>query len=180
MGANDTTLGISQKALELRLAFDRAFAEPAQTSSAALDNFLAIRIVADPHVVRLSDISSLLPLKKVTLLPSPLPALLGITGFRGAVIPIFDLRVLLGYPASEPPRWTAIAADMPVGLAFDAFDGHLRSPREASVQPISSELTRPHVREVLRCDDVPRPVVSVFSVLETIRQGHPHNISSKE
>lgn len=180
MGANDTKLQISQKALELRLAFDSAFAEPAQTASAALDNFLVIQIACCPHVVRLSDISSLLPLKMVRRLPSRLPALLGITAFRGAVVPLFDLRMLMGYAVGEPPTCIVITANTPVGLAFDAFDRHLRYPREACAQLISAELARPHIREVLRCGDMPRPVVSIPSVLETIRQMNKHNIASKE
>jgi len=33
------------------------------------------------------------------------PELLGIMGFRGAMVPVYDLRALCGYAAGAAPRW---------------------------------------------------------------------------
>lgn len=160
---------LSSTAISLRQAFDDAFVQPARADTVPQDDFLAIRVAGDAHALRLTDISSLLPLKAVTRLPSPLAGLLGVTGFRGAIVPMYDLGVLLGYPAGETARWMVVTAGATIGLAFGAFDGHLRCPRETSAQPTSTEPSRAHVREVLRSADALRPVVSVVSLVEAIQ-----------
>lgn len=159
---------LGERAEELRQAFDRSFAE-AVTEEAPLEDFLAIGVGTDPYAIRLAEISALLADKPITRLPSPVPELLGIAGFRGAIVPVYDLRALLGYSVASPPRWVTIIAGTPVALAFDAFDGHLRLPRESRVPEGRVEPTRQHVREVLRAAGVVRPIVHLASVVETIK-----------
>ena len=161
--------GASRTAAQLRQDFDRSFAEAVHGETEPQEDFLAIRLGGDAHVIRLTDIASLLPLRALTRFPSPLPQLLGITGLHGAIVPVYDLRALLGYAASDPPRWLVIAAARPVALAFDAFEGHLRLARGASAQRARTEPSRRHVHEVLRTGELVRPVVSTASVLETIK-----------
>lgn len=180
MGVSEHNPGASRKAAELRLAFDLAFAEPARSGSAAMEDFLAIRVGEDAYVLRLAEVASLSPLRSVTRLPTQVPALLGLMGFRGAIVPLYDLRVLLGYPARGTPRWTVIAAGTLLGLVFDAFDGHERHPPEASAQPAGATHARPHVREVLSSAGALRPVVSLESLLETIHNGAQHGVAQKE
>ncbi|HSW08805.1 chemotaxis protein CheW [Aquabacterium sp.] len=174
---------LQQQAEALRQAFDSSFAQPLAEAGAAPDDYLAIRVADDPHVLRLAEIASLLPLRTVTRLPSPLPALLGIVGFRGSIVPLYDLRSLLGYPAGpdgdNTPRWMVITAALPLGLAFDAFEGHWRQPRTASAPPVAGP-ARAHVRELLAGTDAgagaPRPVLSVASLLAAIQdlaRAHP-------
>ena len=162
-----SNLPVPDKAAALRRAFDRSFAEAPHTETAQLEDFLAIRLGLDPHVIRLVEIASLLPLRRVTPLPSAVPELLGITGSGDAIVPVYDLRALLGYPTGDPPRWMVIAAAMPVALAFDAFDGHLRHPREIRVDPAGAEPSRQ--QEVLRTQGLVRPVVPVASILANIK-----------
>ena len=125
---NDQRTEPSATAAQLRRAFDQSFAEAARTETAALVDFLAIRQGADPHALRLADIAHVLPLSTITRFPSQLPELLGVIGFRGAIVPVYDLRMLLGYVRQEPARWLVITAAWPLALAFDAFDGHVRVP----------------------------------------------------
>lgn len=165
---NDADLRPLNKAAELRQAFDRSFAEAPAADAALFDDFLAIRLGADPHLLPLAEVARLLPLRGLTRLPSPTPGaapeLLGIVGIAGAVVPVYDLRVLLGYPAGEPPRWIVVCAGAPLALAFDAFDGQLRHPREAG----------PSTRaQVLRTAGQARPVVAVASILANIKARTP-------
>jgi chemotaxis signal transduction protein len=154
---------------QLRQDFDDAFAEAVHGETEPREDFLAIRLGGDAHAIRLADIASLLPLTVVARLPSPLPELLGITGLRGAIVPVYDLRALLGYDASDPPRWLVIAAAWPVALAFDTFEGHVRVARGASARRRPNEPSRRHIHEVLRTPEQVRPVVSMTSILETIK-----------
>ena len=161
--------GATRTAAQLRQDFDGSFAKPLHGETEPQEDFLAIRLGADAHAIRLADIANLLPLTALTRLPGPIPELLGITGFRGAIVPVYDLGALLGYAAQEQSRWLVIAAAGSVALAFDAFEGHLRLARSASAPQHSTESSRRHVQEVLRTSDRVRPVVSVASILETIK-----------
>ena len=158
---------VPNNAAEMRQAFDRAFSEAPYREAARFDDFLAIRLGADRHVLALADVARLLPLKTVTRLPSVIRELLGIVGIAGAIVPVYDLRALLGYSATEPPRWIVIPAAMSVGLAFDGFDGQFRHPREAIAEAAAAEAPQP--RGVLRTAGESRPIVPVASILATIK-----------
>ena len=59
-------------------------------------------------------------------MPTPVTGLLGLAGLRGAMVPVYDLRALLGVNPVDEPRWMVTAAAATVAFAFDGFDGHLR------------------------------------------------------
>jgi purine-binding chemotaxis protein CheW len=152
----------------LRRAFDSSFARPAIVDASPGENVLAVSIRSQRYAFRLRDISGLHADKRITRVPSPVPALLGIAGFRGTVLPVYDLGLLLGHAAADAPRWLVVAAGEPVALAFDAFDQHLRVPADAIVPDLRGDGGARHVREVLHAQEL-RPVIHVASVLASIR-----------
>jgi chemotaxis signal transduction protein len=118
---------VSERLIELRADFDRSFAEPVRRHDREQAELLAIRAGGRPYALRLSQTSGLYPNRPVTPLPGPLPALLGVAGFGGAIVPVYDLAALLGHPAGEQPRWLVMAAGSPaMALAFHELDGHVR------------------------------------------------------
>jgi chemotaxis signal transduction protein len=162
-------------AAQLRQAFDRTFAEPPRTRHGPAADLLAIRVHGDAYALPLAGIQGLFADKLPTRLPSAVPAFLGIAGFGGRVVPVYDLRVLLGYAGGATPRWLVVLAARPAALAFDDFDGHLRLAQEA-VAPPEHNTTRPHIQGLARAGDGPaaahllRPIVDLGSVLGTIEQ----------
>ena len=160
--------GEYRTAAQLRQAFDCSFAEPAHIDREPHEDFLQTRVGAHLHLFRLVDIASLLPLETLTQFPTPLSELLGMTVSHGVIVPVYDLHALLGYPASDAPRWLVIAAARPVALAFGAFEGHLRLARSTGAQRGSAQPSRQHVLEVLNAEGLARPVVSMASILKTI------------
>jgi chemotaxis signal transduction protein len=157
-------------AAELREAFDRSFAQAVNTERAAVENLLAITVGADPYALKMSEVSGLFVDKKLTPMPSRVAELLGIAGFRGAILPVYDLAMLLGYPRAAAPRWLIAMSATPVALAFSSFDGYLNVPRAAIVQDARAGHARQHVREVLESHEgVRRPVLSLASLLEQIQ-----------
>ena len=88
----------------LRQEFDRAFAQPLGGVEQTWDTLISIRVREDPFALRLSEIAGLFVDRAVTPMPTPFLDLLGVTGFRGAVIPVFDLGAILGYAAATGPR----------------------------------------------------------------------------
>jgi chemotaxis signal transduction protein len=158
----------ANQAADLREAFDRSFAQ-ASVSEADddVEKLLGIRIGDDRYVVRLSGLSGVFADRRVTPLPSPVSELRGIAGFRGAVLPIYDLGMLLGYPRAMAPRWIVVTAAPRIGLAFAGFDGYV-SVRGAVIVPETRTETRDwHVREVLR-GERSQPIIFLPSIIEAI------------
>jgi chemotaxis signal transduction protein len=159
------------RALEMRAAFDRSFAEPPRTEEAPLQDFLGVRVGTDPYAIRLADISGLFADRPITPLTSDDPAFLGIAGVRGAVVPVYDLGAFLGYPPGAARRWLLLIGRAALGLAFEAFEGHLRLPRAALTAQVGHEGSAVLVQEVLHAVGLVRPIVQVTAILQTIEQG---------
>ncbi len=118
----------------LREDFDRSFTEPARRHDADHAELLAVRAGDRPYALRLSQTRGLYPDRPATALPGPVGALLGLAGFSGAVVPVYDLAGLLGHPVPERPRWLVLAGGTPpLALAFHGLDGHVRVPAGAIV-----------------------------------------------
>ncbi len=161
--------GIAARAVELRLAFDRTFAEPILLDTASKEELLAVRVDTQAFAIRLSEISGLFADKKITPVPGSHAALLGIAGFRGAIVPVYDLQALLGRAAAANPRWLVIAAAAPVALAFEAFEGQLRVARDAILPQSSGADFRSYAREFLRTPNFVGPVMHLPSILDAIK-----------
>lgn len=163
-------LPLSEKALALRRAFDRSFAEEQSLGEAAGEDLLAVRVGQDPYALRLREIRGLFADKKIVTLPGPVPALLGIAGFRGVLAPVWHLGALLDYGLAEAPRWLVMVNGAPaVALALDAFEGHLRLPPGDFTRHHGTGPASQHVREVAHDNGVMRPVLHLPSVLEVIK-----------
>jgi purine-binding chemotaxis protein CheW len=129
------------RAASLRAAFDRGFAEPAAVAGRA-EGFLAIRAGEHSRAVRLAEVAAIHADRRIVPLPSPSPSLLGLAGFRGAILPVYDLCALLGTSSPAPPRWLIVAAAAAVAFAFDAFDGHLTAPDPRTIVALGPLLDR--------------------------------------
>lgn len=167
MSAGDVR--VNDLAAALRAEFDQSFTRAPRGGAADLEDFLAIGLGSDQFVLRLADVSGLFTKKTVTWVPSPVAALLGIAGFRGTVLPVYDLAMLMGKPKTVAPRWLTVAAAAPVALAFEEFHGFVRERPDAIVSEARDESGR-HVRAILQ-GTVTRSIVDLPSVLDTLVNG---------
>jgi chemotaxis signal transduction protein len=165
---NEVSSGLGAQAALLRREFDSAFAEEARRDVTSMEDLLGFRVGAEPYALRLSEIVGLFADRKITRLPGSGVALLGISSFRGAIVPVYDLHVLLGRQTIETPRWLAIASGAPLALAFEAFDGHLQVPRENIVDQNANKQSQRLVRQFASHDGVVRPIVDLLSVIDAI------------
>jgi chemotaxis signal transduction protein len=170
---NDKSSRLADRSEELRRAFDRSFAAPEHVDTAPAEDLLAIRTGSEAGAIRLSEIVGLFADKKITRVPSQVAALLGVAGFRGAIVPVYDLHILIGHPMTKTARWLVIASGAPVAFAFEVFDGHLRISRAAIMGREASEQTRKYVSGVVRIHDVVRSIVDLSAVLDAIRTQRP-------
>ncbi len=177
---SDAVSNITERAAELRHAFDRAFAQPIRLDMVAREDLLGIRVGEQPYAIRLSEIAGLHAGKKVTRVPGGNAALCGIAGFRGALLPVYDLHVLLGHCGGQTPRWLVVASAAPVALAFASFETQLRVARDEIV-PQSARPEMPgHVREIVRTQNFIGPILHLPSVLEAIETSRTEAARTKE
>ena len=156
---------------ELRRLFDASFALAPATSNKTSVDLLAIRAGDTPYAIRLREISGIFLDTTIEPVPSQHPQLLGMAAFRGAFLPVFDLRTILGQKLDEPPRWTLlVGAPTRLALAFDHFDGHLRIPDDAVASPQGPPAAAEHTREIVETGTGVLPVLHMPSVLATIER----------
>jgi purine-binding chemotaxis protein CheW len=164
---------IEGRAKALRRAFDESFARLPVVQERAAEAFLAIDLAGDGYALRLAQVAGLHADKRVTALPSDVPELLGLANFRGTLIPAYDLRMLLGYPPGPPLRWMVlVASPIPVGLAFDRFEGHLAISDAEVIQEESTPNAPSHARaaQAVRVGDKSRKIIDLNAIVESISQ----------
>ena len=158
----------SDRAAQLKQSFDEGFALAPNDTREETRDLLAIRVGAGAFAFHLPDVRGLFADKPITTLPTPIPELLGVASFRGGLVPVYDLRALLGYESAAGLRWMILVAygERLVGLAFDVFEGHRRVPPVA-IAAARADPSR-HVREVMKTESDARAIVDVVSVLKAI------------
>jgi chemotaxis signal transduction protein len=158
---------ISKRAAELRRDFDRGFADPPFVAGEAKQDLLAIRLGARRLAIRLSEIAGLFADKKITPVPGAAAGMLGIAGFRGSILPVYDLQSLLELSASEAPRWLVVAAAAPVAFSFEAFEEQIRVPAD-SIKCEQTQAKNSFTKEFIQTEGVLRPIIQLSAVLEAV------------
>jgi len=176
--------GVQGRAAQLRERFDGAFSRPPVSAPTDLHDLLLISVGVGRHALRLADVAALHVDVAVMHLPSSQPAQLGVASFRRRLVPVFDLRFLLGTPGIGVPRWlvlTKVTGHGPaVGLAFDGFDGHARVQHSALITGVADNPDAHRFPELVRIAGVPRAVVNVASLIDVIRESANIPRPSKE
>jgi purine-binding chemotaxis protein CheW len=157
-------------AAQLRADFDRAFSLPVQAQADPGRHLLAIRVGEFAYALDPGEIAGLQVDRAVVPVPGLLPEWMGLAGIRGGLVPVYSLAALLGHrqAAGAAPRWLVLSgSEQLLGLAFDAFEGHLNlePSRIAAADPAATG-TR-HVRAVAQAD-LSRPVIGIPSVAAEI------------
>jgi chemotaxis signal transduction protein len=119
---------LTPRAEELRRAFDESFALRPETTAEDVRDFLGIRVGNGRYALPVHDLTGLAGRRKIVPLPSADPALAGLAGVQGRLVPVYRLASLMGAGGGEEElTWLVVCGgEEPVGLAFAALDGHLR------------------------------------------------------
>jgi len=165
---------LENRLAEMRRLFDQSFAAEGQVEAAAKEQMIAIKAGGEDFAVRLRDVSGLAVSKgKILPVPSRVAELLGITGIRGMVVPVFSLAALLASPpAATPPRWLMFCGgkQAPIALAFDDVEGHFAA---ASTDIYQGDTERGYVTETARDGVRLRSVLAVARIVDYITQRKP-------
>ncbi len=104
----------------------------------------------------------------VVAIPGSTPELLGITGIRGSIVPVFSLDALLGYGSHGPGRWLALCGDGDIiGLCFSDLDAYRKSEL-GEIIALSSTQARRHVAGLLGAGSDSAYLLDTTSILAAI------------
>jgi purine-binding chemotaxis protein CheW len=154
----------------MRDAFDRTFALPPRDVATATVDLLAVRIGGRPYALRMADLAGLHPALTLTPVPTTTFALRGLAQIGPRIVPAYDLRLLLGHQADESPGCFVMTAQGEVAMGIDAFERHVRvTPDRIVGRDIAKEGDPSVTAMVVEADDIPRPLLSLRAVLDSIR-----------
>jgi purine-binding chemotaxis protein CheW len=160
---------LQQRADELRREFDCAFAAPLRFDDTQTIDLLAIRAGDQSCAIRLSEVYGLHAGRKVTRIPGAHAAMCGIAGFRGTILPVYDLPVLLGVAAvPAAPRWLVIAKTAAIALSFDGFEGQRRVSRDTVMPQTSGAVLRRYARDFVRAPSLTAPLLHLPALIAAL------------
>jgi purine-binding chemotaxis protein CheW len=150
----------------MRRAFDATFAAPPAATVRAEKQMLAVRIAGAGYAIRLAELAGLVAAKRIVPLPGRAPALLGVVGIRGGLVPVYSLAAVLAEEAEHgPPSWLVLCpGEQPLALAFAELEGHLR----VAASDFHALDARAFGTQVVRVGRESRAVISIPAVVETI------------
>jgi purine-binding chemotaxis protein CheW len=153
----------------LRQDFDDGFTRSIATRENSSHDLLAIRVAGAAFALRVAEVAGIFTDSKLVSFPSNVQAFSGLVGFRGTVVPIYDLAVLLHAAHLEPRRWLVLSNAANIGFAFDTFEGHLRIARSDIVASDDTQQKhRSYAREIANVSSGARPIINLGDVIEQI------------
>jgi purine-binding chemotaxis protein CheW len=155
---------------DLRQEFDGAFAAPLPGAGEGRESLISLRAAGEGLAVRTMHITGLAKRRRIVPVPSTVPGLLGIMGFRGALLPAYDLAALLGLQAAAGGAWLLLAnPESPIGLVFDEFEGQVEI-EPAGLYESEAPRSRRHLRTMARVGTGHRAVIDIPGILAQIRK----------
>lgn len=158
---------LAEQAKDLAAAFDQEFAR-ATDDYVHAEEFLAVRLGDDPYAIRLCDVAGLFADRRITALPSTERALLGVAGFRGKVLPVYDLAMLLGAARCGYSRWLMQAAGADVALSVSVFEGQLAVQADDIVAADQHTEKLLHIGQAVRLEGMLRPIIDIPAIVREI------------
>ena len=104
-------------------------------ASSSKTELLAFSLVGEEYAIDILEIQEIIKLPEITALPRIKDFILGIVSLRGTIVPIVDLRKLMGLGDTEYTRATRVLVirsdDEPTGIVVDSVTSVLRIERDA-------------------------------------------------
>jgi chemotaxis signal transduction protein len=159
-------------ASEIGRAFDASFAALPSGRDEEVERLLALRIRKDAYAIRIREMAGFAAARKVVPIPSSIPEMLGLAGFRGVVLPVYSLAALIGYGLDDGPlRWFILCggADK-IALGFADLDGYLELPRSELRAAERRDDESTQVAEVVSAGGEARAILGVSVLLGRIER----------
>lgn len=168
-------------ASRLRADFDEAFALPPPPLSPPQLDLLLVGVAGQRYALLLPQVRALYVDRKLTEAPSPRRELLGLIGVLDTVIPVYDLSLLLGYPAASAPRFfVQVEAPSAFAVAFEHFERHVRVAQSAVAAASPGASGRPEASGSVRTPSGSVTTIDLIELFERVRKGQPLESTRRE
>ena len=107
------------------------------------DEFLSFGLGAEQYAIDILRVREIRAFMPVTRIANSVPAMKGIFDLRGSIVPVFDMRILLGLPPGDVANPVVIILDIdgrPAGIVVDIVCQVVALERDA-VKPVPSVST---------------------------------------
>lgn len=142
-----------------------------------------ITVSGEPLAVDLRHVQEVFEVESVTPVPGMPPALVGVTNLRGVVMPLVDLRLVVGLPEGGPPPRFAVVIRHGAQHAAVLVDDvpELRTVRKEDLLPVPSREaggSQAFLSAILRMDERMSGVVEVPVLLASVDRGDAHGMGA--
>lgn len=169
---NTATSKLEDKITEMRRLFDESFALALPEQVSKPEPMLAITVEGEHFALRVHEIWGLaVSEEKIVRVPSRVPELLGLTGVRGKVVPVFSLARLLSFDSERgEARWLVFCGDRPspMALAFETMEWLFEIPGSA-IFAREEACRHRYVQATVREGTTLRGVISIPALVEYIK-----------
>ena len=121
-----------------------AAAPNGRVAAAAESQVVLCELAGELYGVDIARVEEIIRLPEITRVPRAPHSVEGVINLRGTVIPVVDLRQVLGLPMSEPTKSSRVVvvevSQHTIGMIVDAVTEVLRVP-ESAVEPPSAIVT---------------------------------------
>jgi len=107
------------------------------------DEFLSFSLGSEQYAIDILRVREIRALMPVTRIANSAPAMKGIFDLRGAIVPVFDMRILLGLPPTQVANPVVIILDIdgrPAGIVVDTVC-QVVALEHSAVKPVPSVST---------------------------------------
>ena len=149
---------------------------PAQDDQAQSEGTARVCLVSlcgELFAIDLESVGEVFEIESITPVPKMPPAFAGVANVRGMIIPLVDLRPLLGFPVEPPgPKFVVVIRHQgqQVGLLVDHLP-EIRTVDRDQLQAsptVGSRAARPFVTSLLRIENRVSGVVEVPSLMACV------------
>lgn len=157
------------------------FALPAETIRADIEqdvrSYLLVRVSHERYTILGTEVREVTRWREPVPVPGSPPVLPGILNQRGVILPVVDLRLLLGLPASPAERTTryVMTRSGEIGLALlvdEVVDLVNLATHQLEAIPAGLDPQQSHLLQALtRLDDQPVAVLKLEAVISALQNG---------
>jgi purine-binding chemotaxis protein CheW len=115
-------------AVALREAFDASFATVPPAARAPEDDFIVLGMGTARRALALRQLGGFHADLEIVPCLSTEPDFLGLAVFRGLLLPVYDLALLVSEPAGSTHRWIALNPARDFAIAFERIEATFRAP----------------------------------------------------
>ena len=129
---------------------------------------LVLELATECYGLAVSEVRGIVRWRAATPLPGTPPALMGVIHQRGAVLPVVDMRPLLGLPAVPPTGAFRLVLVEAHGVAAALLAEKVRDvwtpPADAPVSAPTEGPNGPLVRSLVRWDEQPVAILELAAI----------------